>query len=60
MDVKVVQTILDALKGSNKPFIGTCGAGVLGNHTRVADESTRVPDHPLAMRAKSVRLIMSV
>ena len=60
VDLKVIQTILGALKGSGKLFIGTCGASVLADHPGISDESTPYADHPPAVRAKSEQLIISV
>ena len=39
MELKVIETILMALKGSNKPFIATSGSAGLGNQVEPFDET---------------------
>ncbi|HEY0386344.1 MAG TPA: SDR family oxidoreductase [Pyrinomonadaceae bacterium] len=47
-DAQAVAAILDALEGTNRPFIYTSGIWVLGNtHDRVADEESRLDPPPL-------------
>jgi nucleoside-diphosphate-sugar epimerase len=46
-DEQAVAAILDALEGTNKPFIYTSGVWVLGNTKGVADEETPLDPTPL-------------
>ncbi len=46
-DAQAVAAILDALDGTNKPFIYTSGVWVLGNTNGVADEETELDPTPL-------------
>lgn len=47
-DAQTVAAILNALEGTNRPFIYTSGIWVLGNtHDRLADEESRLDPTPL-------------
>ena len=61
VDLKVISTILSALKGTNKPFIGSSGAAVYGDLADPVDESTPVSaSWGKGTRAEAEQLLLEV
>ena len=61
VDRQVAETVIKALKGSNKPFLYTSGGGVLGETDGAVDESVLCdPNGAFYNRAKTEQLVVAV
>lgn len=61
VELAVVQGMLDAMKGTNKPFIGSNGTGGMPETDTPADETVPIDrNDPLLVRQQAEELIVKV